>query len=71
MIELPESVAVVLLDMAEALSGPLSDKEAAFALREARYVMPHLIAAFETAGMDPNEVEFPEIPLMVPGSKAT
>jgi hypothetical protein len=64
----PEDAAVVF-DIAVLLSGPVSPESAVYALRQARYLVPKLAAAFESAGIDPGSVERPEIPLMVPGSK--
>jgi hypothetical protein len=62
--------AAVVFDLAEGLSGPVSPGDAAFMLRQARYLLPKLVAAFEAADIVPDEVERPEIPFMVPGSKA-
>ena len=70
-IVLTPEVAAVALDIAELFCGPVSPDDAAFALRQARYLFPKLEAAFKAAKVDPEEVERPEIPFMVPGSKAT
>ena len=70
MIELPDDLSVVILDMVESLCGPMSAMQSAKVLREARYVLPRLIAGFAEAEVEPNEVTFPVIPLLVPGEKA-
>lgn len=70
MIELDEATAIVLLDIVETLSGPFSDEEAVSLLRKGRFAHPRLVEAFALAEVDPDEVPMPEIPLMVPGSKA-
>jgi hypothetical protein len=64
MISLPEDIALVALDMAERLAGPVSPEEASFAIRQAQYLVPLLHEAFAEAGLDPEEMDLPEIPLM-------
>jgi hypothetical protein len=64
----PEDAAVVL-DIVTKLSGPVSPDAAAVALRQARYLVPKLTEAFDAAGIAADDVERPEIPFMVPGSK--
>ncbi len=70
MITLPDEVAVAVLDLAEAMTNPTSPEQIAFNLRVAAYLLPKLEGAFVTAGVDPSDVERPEIPLLVVGSKA-
>ena len=64
MINLPDDVALVVLDMAERMSGPISPEEASFAIRMAQYLVPLLHEAFADAGIDPEEMDLPQIPLM-------
>ena len=63
--------AAVVLDIVDLLSGPVGPEQAAYALRQARFLVPIMEAAFEQAGIeDIDAIERPEIPFMVPGSKA-
>ena len=59
-----------MLDIAESMCGPMTYEQIGFNFRAARYLAPELLNAFEAAGIDPSEIERPEIPLIVPGSKA-
>lgn len=70
MILLPDEVAVAVLDLAEAMTNPTTPEQIAFNLRVAAYLLPEMYTAFEEAEVDPDEVERPDIPLLVVGSKA-
>lgn len=68
-IELDPVHAAVLLDIVDLLSGVGDTDEVMKALVAARYAVPWLVEAFEAAGIDPDEIERPEMKL-VAGSKA-
>lgn len=70
MIVLPDEVAVAVLDLAEAMTNPTTPEQIGFNLRVAAYLLPEMENAFAAAKVDPDEVERPEIPLLVVGSKA-
>jgi len=70
MITLPDEVAVAVLDLAEAMTNPTTPEQIAFNLRVAAFLLPQMEMAFAEADVDPDEVERPEIPLLVAGSKA-
>jgi hypothetical protein len=59
----PEDAAV-LWDLLDAMHGPMEPGEAADLFRKARYALPKLQAAFDAAGLDPDDVARPEVPLI-------
>lgn len=56
--------AAVLLDMVRALHLPMSEGDAGQAIHEAWYVAPRLEEAILGAGLDPDDLDLPEIPPM-------
>lgn len=70
MIELPDEVAVVVLDCIASMEGPQDPMRVAYSFREARYLLPKLVEAFEAAGIDPEGIVRPELPLLKVGRLA-
>ena len=71
MIELDDDTSAVILAILDALHGPMDGETAAMVLRQARFALPRMEQAFADAGIDPEDLAMPDIPLMVPGSKST
>ena len=69
MIEIPDDVAAVVLDLARSMSGPTSPEQMGYDLRRAYWLAEEMTQAFESEGVDPDDIERPEMPLLVPGSK--
>ena len=65
-IELTPETAVVLWDIVDSMFGAGDPERIAESLRCARFVRPKLAEAFLAAGITPDEIERPEIPLMKP-----
>jgi hypothetical protein len=70
MIVLPDDVAAVVLDLAESMAGPVTPLDIAYNYRRCYYLVPQMQNAFEAAGVDAEDVERPEIPLLQAGSQA-
>lgn len=63
-LQIDASLAIVLLSICEYARGPLSPQDVLTCMAEALYVHPLLLEAFEAAGIDPDEVPFPEVPTL-------
>ncbi len=68
-LRLDAGTAAVMLDHAERLSGPVDPDQVMVIMREARFLAAALREAFESQGVDPDEIERPEVPRLRPGSK--
>lgn len=68
-LRLEAGTAAVMLDHADRLSGPVDPDQVMVIMREARFLAAAIRQAFEDQGIDPDEVERPEIPRLRPGSK--
>lgn len=55
------------LEICDLMQGPMEPAEVAHVVRMAAYLTPMLEEAFETQGIDPNDVDLPEFPLLKPG----
>jgi hypothetical protein len=64
-----DELAAVIYDLAHSMDGPLSREEAGLNFRRARVVAKMIDKALDDEGVDPDDLERPEIPLLVPGSK--
>jgi len=68
-IELTPEDARCALEITDLMSGALGTEDVVKVIRMAKYLTPVLEKAFEAAGLDPNEVDLPEVPKLVPGSE--
>ncbi len=66
-IELDDETAAVLLDMCVELDDNLH--EIGWIIREAVMCLPRITEAFASAGVDPDNIERPEVPFLKPGRK--
>ena len=69
MIELTPEDARVAIEIADCMSGPLGTDDVVKVIRMAKYLTPVLERAFAAAGVDPDTVDLPEIPKLVPGGE--
>ena len=67
-IHLPDNVVAVVLDLVEALNSPTDDDGFMLNLRRAAMLQPLLEQAFDEVGIDPDRIDRPDIPRLVPGS---
>lgn len=61
-IELPAEVAALALDLADAMSRPMTTEAVVDCIQRAKFLVPALEAAFEDAGIDPDETDRAEMP---------
>jgi hypothetical protein len=68
-IELTPEDARVAMEIADRMSGPLGTEDVVTVIRMAKYLTPVLEKAFEASGIDPETIDLPEIPKLVPGGE--
>lgn len=61
-ITIPISQAAVMLDLVETVAKPMSTEAVVDSIQRAEYLVPIVQQAFAEAGIDPDEVERPELP---------
>jgi hypothetical protein len=59
---IPDSVAIVIYDMAHSMKRPLNPMEVGRNFRRAYWIADELDAIFEVEGIDPTLIERPEVP---------
>jgi hypothetical protein len=57
----------VALEICDMIQGPMEPTDVAKVVRMAAYLTPMLEEAFETQGINPDDVDLPEFPLLKPG----
>ena len=61
-IALPAPIAAIALDLAGAMSSPMSTDDVVDCIQRAQFLVPKLLGAFEAAGIDPAAVERADMP---------
>jgi hypothetical protein len=61
-ITLPASLAAVMLDLVETVSKPMSTGAVVDSIQRSEFLLPLLEQAFLEQGIDPDEIERPELP---------
>lgn len=69
-IELEPEIAAVVYDLVEAMTRPTSDEEMMFGIRQAYFLKPILEQSFLNAGVNLDDQERAEVPLLRPGSRS-
>jgi hypothetical protein len=61
-ISLPADVAAIALDLADAMSTPMSTETVVECIQRAKFLVPAFEEAFALAGIDPDDYERAEMP---------
>lgn len=65
--ELKPEEARVALEICDLMQGPIDPGGVALVVRMASYLRPLLEDAFTAAGLDPEDIDLPEMPKLRPG----